>query len=216
MLTVACVWVNGHVPFTVEYVDKLHAMCRRWIAQPLRFVCLTDRPWLLPDGIDRVVVPSPGKLFGWWRKLELFNPEHGFDGRMLYLDLDTLIVSDLDEVINYPAPFALVPHAGTFNGKGGRKVVKRFNSSVMVWDAGTQDHVWTNWTPKVADRLHGDQDWIGEQCPFAASMNLEWFPRISAFLDGSRPSKDAKIVLVKTPKNVVAAERLSWVSEAWA
>lgn len=214
-LTVACVWVNGHVPFGVEYVAKLHAMARRWIARPFEFVCFTDRPALLPKGVEPVVIDSPGQLKGWWSKVELFNKAHGLCGRVLYLDLDTLIVDPLDEVIDYPAPFALAPHAGTFNGKDGLTVVKRFNSSVMVWDAGTQDHIFDNWTPKTAKRLWGDQDHIGEQCPFASAMPAEWFPRLSD-LDGERPDVRAKVVLAKKPKNVIASQRLAWFREAWA
>ena len=214
-LTVACVWVQGHVPFTVEYVTKLHAMCHRWIDRPFRFVCFTDRPEMMPPGVHPIVIASPGKLKGWWSKVELFNPNHHLTGRVLYLDLDTLIVNTLDAILDYPAPFALAPHAGTFNGKDGLQVVKRFNSSVMVWDAGTQDHVWKNWTPKIAQRLHGDQDHIGEQCPFASAMPVEWFPRLSE-LGGSPPNAFARVVLAKKPKNAIAAEKWPWFREAWA
>lgn len=214
MLTVACVWVNGHVPFGVEYVEKLQHMVQRWVHRPFRFVCFTDRPWLLPDGMDRVVIPSPGKLKGWWSKVELFNPAHELTGRVLYLDLDTLIVGSLDDIFDFPATFALAPHAGTFNGKDGLQVVKRFNSSVMVWDAGTQDHVFGNWTPNTAKRLWGDQDHIGEQCPFAATMPREWFPRLSE-LNGDPPLVSAKVVLAKKPKNTEAAQSLLWFKEAW-
>jgi hypothetical protein len=215
-LTVACVWVRGNVDYGMEYVTRLNAMASRFISQPFHFVCLTDRVAELPKTIPAIQIPTPKGMFGWWSKIHVFNSEHGFTGRMLYLDLDTLILSALDDVINFPAPFALIPHAGSFNGKNGLQVVKRFNSSVMVWDAGTQDHIYRNFTSKTPKRLWGDQDHIGEQCPFAATMNLDWFPRISAFLDGSMPSKDAKIVLVKTLKNIEAAKRLPWVEQAWA
>lgn len=214
MLTIACVWVNGHVFFERLYVHKLQAMCHRWIERPFRFVCLTDRLEQVPPGVEAIQIPSPGKLKGWWSKVELFNPQHGLTGRVLYLDLDTLIVNTLDDIIDFPAPFALAPHGGTFNGKDGLQVVKRFNSSVMVWDAGTQDHIYTNWVPKVAQRLWGDQDWIGEQCPFAEAMPAQWFPRLSE-LKGDPPLVSAKVVLAKTPKNVEAAQSLLWFHEAW-
>ena len=214
MLTVACVWVNGHVPFTVEYVTKLHAMCHRWIDRQFRFVCLTDHPEMMPSGVHPIVIASPGKLKGWWSKVELFNPNHNLTGRVLYLDLDTLIVNTLDAILDYPAEFALAPHAGTFNGKDGLQVVKRFNSSVMVWDAGTQDHVWKNWTPKIAQRLWGDQDHIGEQCPFAAAMPAEWVPRLSEFVWPNWPLT-AKVLLCKRPKNAMAVKTLPRFAEAW-
>ncbi len=215
-LTVCCVWVNGHVHFGVEYVEKLHAMTRRWIKRDFEFVCLTDRPEQIPNDMEPVLIESPGSLKGWWRKVELFNPEHGFCGRMLYLDLDTLLVDSLKAVIDYQAPFALAPHAGTFSGSGGLQVVKRFNSSVMVWDAGTQDHIYTNWTPKVAKRLWGDQDHIGEQCPFAAAMPSEWFPRLSELRnDWPEIWPESKVILCKKPKNEEASKVLRGFAEAW-
>jgi hypothetical protein len=139
VITVACVWVKGHVPFTPNYVTKLQGMVSRHTSESVRFVCLTDRAYLLPKSVEKIAIALPRGLKGWWSKVELFNPSHGLTGRVLYLDLDTILVGDLDPIIHYPAPMALAPHAGTFNGKDGLQVVKRFNSSVMVWDAGTQD-----------------------------------------------------------------------------
>lgn len=213
-LTIACVWVKGQVPFGPEYVIRLDAMTRRFLYRPCEFVCLTDRPWLLPATIRTIPIHLPPKLMGWWAKVNLFNPRLNLQGRVLYLDLDTLLVDALDPVIDFPASFALAPHAGTFNGKGAKAVVKRFNSSVMVWNAGEQSELFTKWTPRVADRLWGDQDWIGLQCPDAAVMPSDWFPRISDIEAGPIP-RHAKVVLVKKPKNVEAAERWPWVREAW-
>ena len=214
-LTVACVWVKGNVDYGVEYVSRLKAMCARHLVTPFRFVCFTDRPDVVSAIGDAVPIHLPRGMFGWWSKVEMFNPQHGLKGRVVYLDLDTLVVDDLGPIVHFPADFALVPHAGTFNGKNGLAVVKRFNSSVMVWDAGTKDHIYENWTPSVTKRLHGDQDWIGETCPDAAAMPLAWFPRLSEL--GGEPPKvpPAKVVLAKKPKNFEAAKRFQWVNEAW-
>ena len=214
MLTVACVWVHANVPYGVEYVEKLNGMVSRHLNRPFRFVCLTDAPQMVPAGVHPIHIGHPKGLFGWWAKVQLFSLEHGFTGRMLYLDLDTLVVSSLDPIVDFPAEFALVPHAGTFNGKNGLAVVKRFNSSVMAWDAGTQDHIFKTFTREVARRLHGDQDHIGEVAPDAAAMPLEWFPRMSEFHWPSVPS-EAKVVLCKKPKNTDAAKTLAGFAEAW-
>jgi hypothetical protein len=229
MLTVACVWVRGHVPFGVEYVERLHAMARRAIGRPFRFVCLTDRPGELPAGVEPIVISHPKGLKGWWAKVQLFNPAYFERGRVLYLDLDVLLVGALDDVIDYPAAFALAPHAGTFEGKDGLAVVKRFNSSVMVWDVAWPLEVFTRWTPAVAERLWGDQDWIGELLPDAHAMPAVWFPRLSQCLRVSpMPAgqplaeprwagvpKDARVVLCKKPKNVEAARRWPAVEQLW-
>lgn len=210
-VTVACVWVQGHVPFSARYVVRLRNMVTQHLDRPHRFVCLTDRTRALPE-IETVGIPWANTLKGWWAKVELFRPGR-FAGRVLYLDLDTLVVDVLDAIVDYPAPAAFVPDAGTFQGKEGKAVVKRFNSSVMVWDAGTLDGLHARWTPSVAQRLWGDQDWAGEQVPDAATLPLEWFPRLSQCQDG--PPAGAKVVLAKVPKNEVAAQRYPWFAERW-
>lgn len=214
-LTVACVWVDANVPYSLDYVTRLESMTRRFAGRAFRFVCLTDRPWLLPAHIAGIPIARPARLAGWWSKLELFNPAHAFAGRVLYLDLDTLIVDSLARVIDYPSAFALAPHAGTFEGRHGKTVVKRFNSSVMVWNAGSCDALYADWRRDVADRLWGDQDWIGERRPDAAAMPADWFPRLSSIKSPPYPG-DAAVILCKKPKNVEAAARWPWFAEAWA
>ena len=90
-LTVVCVWVQGHVPYGVEYVARLASSVRRSLARPYAFVCLTDQPRRVPAGVIPIEVPSPRPLKGWWSKIELFQPGR-FTGRVLFLDLDSLIV----------------------------------------------------------------------------------------------------------------------------
>lgn len=213
-LTVACVLVRGNVNYTVEYVERLHAMCRRYIDRPFEFACLTDQPRAMPQSVRAVPILKHASLKGWWAKVGLFKPDR-FTGRVLYLDLDTLLLGPLDEIIDYPEPFALVPDAGTFNGSEGLRVVKRYNSSVMVWDAQTEglSSLYTDWRPDVAQRLWGDQDWIGEHYPHAATMPLSWFPRLST--NPQHWPTTAKVVLCKVPKNVVARELWPWFAAKW-
>lgn len=215
--TVCCVFVNGHVEYSADYVTRLYSMVARWMDRPFRFVCLTDRPWLFQPPIETKTIPTPfRKVKGWWSKLRIFELASGLTGRVLYLDLDTLVVASLGPILDFPAPFALVPHdpAAKFNGAQGRAVVKRFNSSVMVFNGGTLHHVWKAWSPAVAVRLWGDQDYLAEQCPNAATFPAAWFPRISQ-VQGP-PFGEAKVLLVKTPKNELAAQTWPWFREAWA
>lgn len=211
-LTVCCVWVKGHVPFSLVYVQTLRKMVARSLDRPHRFVCLSDRKAQIPKVEEIAISAPPRGMYGWWAKVQLFKPGR-FTGRVLYLDLDTLIVDQLDAIVDYPSSCALIPDAGTFRGARGRSVVKRFNSSVMVWDAGAMDQVWRAWTPRVTRRLHGDQDWIGEQMPEADTMPLEWFPRLSQCPDG--PPDESKVILAKVPKNLDAAKRYPWFAERW-
>lgn len=214
-LTVTCVFVRGHVPFTPEYVVRLHSMAARLLPSH-RFVCLTDQASTLPSYIESLPAKAPRGAYAWWTKVQLFNPRLGFTGRVLYFDLDVLLLGNLGDIIDYPAPLALAPDgAPNFQPKDRRlKVVKRFNSSVMAWDAGAHAELCESWDASVTKRLWGDQDWIGEQAPGAAAMPLEWFPRLSECGPAPWPPR-AKVMLCKKPKNLEAASKWEWFNEAW-
>jgi hypothetical protein len=215
-LTVACVFVEGHVPFTTEYVVKLRSMVKRNLDRPHDFVCFTDRSAYLPADMDRIVIGTPRGVYAWWSKLNLFNPKLGLSGRILYLDLDVLITKPLDPIADYPSPFALVPHAGEFNGKGDKKVIKKYNSSVMVFEANRYAHLYTTWSPKITYRLWGDQDFIAGLLPDLDMMPRAWFPRLSQINgDGLSAVPEARVVLAKRPKNADAAIKWPWFKEAW-
>jgi hypothetical protein len=213
-VTVACVLVHGHIAFSTDYVARLYSMVTRHMDRPFRFVCLTDRPQArMPPGVEAIRVSLPPKLKGWWAKVNLWKPGL-FEGRVLYLDLDVLVVSSLAPVVDFPARMALVPDgAPNFQGRGAQKVVKRYNSSVMAWDAEVGTNLYSDWKPKIAGRLWGDQDWIGEQMPNEETFPPEWFPRLSA----TRPPwpDEAKVILCKCPKNHDAARQWPWFKEAW-
>mgnify|MGYP001607000074 CR=1 FL=1 len=146
MTTVACCCVPGPGNYAYEHVKRLQLQVAEHLKQPYQFFCLDDSP-----------------LPGWWAKISLFRPGR-FTGRILYLDLDVTIVGSLDEVMNYQR-FA-----------GARDPLNRgINSSVMVWDAGSQDRIYTEFTPDVMSRFHGDQDWINH-IALPAKFPVEWFP----------------------------------------
>lgn len=136
-LTVAAVLSPGPV-YTEWHVDRLRTMVNAHLDEPHQFVCITD-----------------SSFPGWWAKLNLFEPGR-FEGRVLYLDLDVTVVGDLYRLVVRGTPFSF----GIIQDYQHTKTV---NSSVMVWDAGSYDHIFTNFTPDVMDRLHGDQNWIMEQ-----------------------------------------------------
>lgn len=220
-LTVACVLVAGPVAaFNADYVVRLERMVRRHLARPFRFVCLTDGSrGALPAPIETIPIQPAAGQVGYWAKVQLFNPALGLEGRVLFLDLDVLVVADLAPLVDFPAPLALADDVvvqmrpDVAVDRFGRRLVRKFNSSAIVWDAGTQDALFTRWRRSDAERLSTDQDWIAEQVPAAAAMPLAWFPRISAV----RPPwpDEARVVLCKKPKNHEAVERWPAVREWW-
>jgi hypothetical protein len=64
---------------------------------------------------------------GWWSKIEIWRPGL-FDGPTLYLDLDTLPVGDLSDILSYRGPFAMLNDF--FQGR------KLAASGIMAWTPG--------------------------------------------------------------------------------
>jgi hypothetical protein len=217
-MIVACVRVAGNVPYAPEYVYKLRNMVQRHMAlyEQWRFVCLTDVPDTL-HGIETIAIPPP-RFFGWWSKLELFNPKHFPAGEtVLSLDLDVIVLKSLAEILIFEplSTLTLAADEGTFQGSGTRKVIKRYNSSCMRFVAGAHSDLYTEWNASITQQLWGDQDWIGQRKPNQVIFPRAWFPRISNIGADKQRAAGAHVVLCKHPKNHLAARMWPWVAEAW-
>ena len=109
MITVLCVWVDDKYP--VEYVERLRNMVARHLPLPHRFICMTDKPYEVPEGVTPLVLDkaevSPGFKHwpGWWSKMNVFRPFN--HDRRLYFDLDTVIVDDLTPLAEWDGPFGI-------------------------------------------------------------------------------------------------------------
>lgn len=119
-VVVLCVWKSGG-DYTLEYVQRLKNMVMRNSTQNPRFICLTN------ENISSDVCetrPLMANLDGWWSKLELFRGDMSF-GRVVYLDLDTVIIRNIDQLLNLDVNFAGLRDWGS--------EPKGMNSSIMAW-----------------------------------------------------------------------------------
>lgn len=99
--------------FGPEYVNNLHAMVRRQLDPPFRFICLTDDDRDLAPGIEALPIPDlhlpAGAPERGWKKLTTFEADlHGLCGRALFLDLDVVIVDRLDPFFEHPGTFLII------------------------------------------------------------------------------------------------------------
>ena len=93
MLNVVCVLrEGGKVGYTAEWVDKLQRGVQRNLTIPHRFVCLSD----CPVNCERIELVSGD--YGFWSKMQLFQPGL-LTGPTLYIDLDTVICGNIDQVV---------------------------------------------------------------------------------------------------------------------
>lgn len=124
-ITVACVLRPGP-DFGPAEVQRLYRAVQRHLRRPYRFVCITDASaddFVWEDEVGELEIYRPRHPE--WKtkltKIELFRPDLIADwGRTLYLDLDTIVCGDLEEIASYDGAFAMLRdfYCSAMNGSG--------------------------------------------------------------------------------------------------
>lgn len=104
-LTVATVLRSG-AEYSPEWAHRLRRQVNEHLGAPHNFVCLTDME--VPGVETRELVHD---FPGYWSKMELYR-EGLFDGRVIYLDLDTLVIGDIAPLAEYDGAFAALRDFG--------------------------------------------------------------------------------------------------------
>jgi len=125
VLTVACCWW-GYYP--AEYVENLQKAVQKYLTVPHRFVCLTD------NDAPCETLPLDTDLPGNMKLMSLYRPDNGLEGRILALDLDSLIVGSLDDIASYDGAFCT---ARDFNSGDMDGFLRSFV-------AGEHEYLWHN------------------------------------------------------------------------
>ncbi len=110
--TVICMkWGTRYGP---EFVNRLYAGVARNITGPLRFICFTDDSTGLVAGVEALPLPPINlpEEYQWtpWRKLSCWQyPLADLEGDVLFLDVDLIIVSSLDDFFTYePGAYCVI------------------------------------------------------------------------------------------------------------
>lgn len=127
IVPILCVLKMGG-EYNLNYVVKLKNMVARNVTIPYRFICLTDAP--LASSICETL-PLQSNLQGWWSKLELFRPGLVDCGSIVYFDLDTVLVGNIDYILQLRTNFAAL---GAWNPVPNRSAPTHFGSGMMVWN----------------------------------------------------------------------------------
>ena len=216
MLTVACVywrgsWEKNPGLYTSEWVDKLKNMVSRNMSVPYQFVCLTNTE------VNCEKISLINDWPGWWSKLELFRPGL-FDDKVLYLDLDVLILKDLTELVTYPSPFILAKgHAthGLYINRGKGLEIRRYQGSVMCFERGMGTDLYTNFKPETdIPKYYSDEDYIGDVYQNLETYPESWIKKLEECPKGI-PPEGTKIVLCIPEKNDIAVNKYPWVKDIW-
>jgi hypothetical protein len=172
MINVVCVLrEGGKVGYDATWVEKLKNSVARNLTLPHRFICLSD----CDVSCERIPLDTNGD--GFWAKLQLFKPKL-FNGPVLYLDLDTVICDNIDEIINSVMTEKFVMWL---------EADKQIHSSAMMWWQGDYSFLWDLYLSKPLAHwkelystppLYGDQALISENVDhtlFTDYVSTEWF-----------------------------------------
>jgi hypothetical protein len=137
-----------------EYVNNLRDMVSRNLPYGTRgrFVCLTDDPEGLDEGID--VIPLPSDLEGWWGKLYMFKRGLFSEGeRVIFMDLDTLLVGRIADIAAYRGQFATLRDF---------YFPTQIGPAIIAWRVGEFAYsIWDEWVAQGKPRHRmGDLWWL--------------------------------------------------------
>lgn len=144
-----------------DYVNNLFYMVSRNLSSNVKtnFYCLTDNPSGLDERIKTLHLPS--NLSGWWGKLYLFKSGlFKENDRIIYLDLDTLVVSNIDDIVAYDGDFAILRDF---------LIPSQEAPGIMMWRAGVGYPIW--------------DEWVSQGCPTNPMGDLWWFNKIKGKMD---------------------------------
>jgi hypothetical protein len=162
----ACV-IHGD-GYSWDYVDRLYNMLSRHITPGIRLHVYTEEHREVPAPYIKHSLLNWG--FGgpkrsWWYKLQVFNTAYHC-GPLLYFDLDTVIVDNIDWVWKSSLNYFWTVRDFKHLWKPSSVTV---NSSIMWFDTQKFDYIWKDFKSedinKIVNKYHGDQDYITEVVP---------------------------------------------------
>jgi len=146
------------------YVERLYNMLKANCSYEIRMHVFTESTRNVPAPyIKHVLTEWPGisgHRKSWWYKMQMFNSEH-FRGRLLYLDLDTVITKNLDWMWDTSEEYFWSIRDFKYLW---RPSWQGLNSSVMLWDTQKYHWIWDKFSSQninaIVRLFHGDQDFL--------------------------------------------------------
>lgn len=203
----ACV-IHGE-GYAWEYVDRLYNMLSRHITPGIRLHVYTEEHRVVPEPYVKHSLLNwgiSGPKKAWWYKMQLFNAEY-HRGPLLYFDLDTVIVDNLDWLWNLPLTHFWAVRDFKHLWKPAHYGV---NSSVMWWHTDSYNYVWQNFKTqeltRIMSKYHGDQDYISESISSSERQFLD-IDRVKSWrwqcLDGGYNFAQKRHLLPNTGTTVI-------------
>ena len=175
-----CTWWWGD-KYDYKYVTRLARGLRQNLTQSFRMIVVTDqyrgRLGGKVDGVDDVVLIDAAdwhllKIKGCLARLRMFDGEwqarHEINGRLVCIDLDTIITGPLDPVFDRGELFCILQGANASNPCP-------YTGALMMLQCGVHRDVWDDFSleavqalPKTETEIPDDQGWLAHKLPGAA------------------------------------------------
>jgi hypothetical protein len=216
--------------YSEGYLDKLVAGISRHLAQPVRFMCVTERERQIemPPGVERHAIKDPDlcKVKGCFARLRLFDAawqaRRGIapGERIVGIDLDTVITGSLDPLFDRPEPFVIMQGGNAANPCP-------YNGALMLLSAGAHPEVWSDFSLEAASKIpfHSfpdDQGWIANKVPGAAGWKCGAESGVYVYQKPGWPGGKAETRLPAGARLVTFINRdpsklthLDWVKQNW-
>jgi hypothetical protein len=237
-LIVACFWwfdpYAAQLPrrnYGPRHVEILRNSMARHLTVPHHFVCITDHPEKLPSDIETAPLDRTTYMERTrFAKLMLFRRDIADilgGNRILYSDIDNVVVGNMDPVIDRTEPLVLYRNP---NWPAKRRA--RFNTSMILLSGGCRPDLYENINlKKDPQRLRArsggtDQAWISEQ----VDHDNPYWDRTHGVYNAMRIGDlensgiefdlpdDARIVFFpgkRNPSEKETQERWPWIKEHW-
>jgi hypothetical protein len=161
-LNCACV-IHGNL-YDWQYVENLYAMLNRNLSYDVRLHVFTEPTRSVPSHVIKHSLQEwpgiSGRKKAWWYKLQLFNRDL-ITGPVLYLDLDTVIIDNIDWLPQLDLKYFWAIRDFRYLWKPRWQGL---NSSIMYWNQDQFHWIWDQFVQhgvsKITSKFHGDQDFL--------------------------------------------------------
>lgn len=128
--------------YTAEHVNRFYRAVDANLAMPARYICITDEPEGIEDGIEILPMWEDYREWGGcYTRLKLFDPRmvEILGERFVSVDLDSVICGSLDPVFDRPEDFIIWKNVGAGS---------LYCGSMFMMNAGCRPQVLSEFDPK--------------------------------------------------------------------
>lgn len=195
--------VNVGPKWDPDYVRRQMMAMKLFLPFEHDYAVITDAPEKYP--FCRTL-PAMDNLKDYWQKVTMFAPERKEQyksNRIIYMDLDTVILNSIERLIAYPG------HLLTIRDR----ILPMVNSSLLVWDFDKFTHVYTEFDGP--HYIRGDQEYIGTKTDPLYANEIFGHNLIPDFKEDLRHQPPGGHEMLVWFHGVPYPHTLQWVQNRW-